>query len=206
MPVYYGRKIVGFRNRPSDRLMIFLLKANNPEKFVEPLRRRRKRKPDSRAISRRSAASASFSWKRMSRALRNQSLSGDSGRRGTRRKTPESAAAPVNGSVPMVALQADLPISEPAPVATRKPDGGEFAPEAPEVGAQGCLADSTRERLRRGQGLAPAPQQAHVQCLRPDTDHWRRSPVSATHRPTPAPVQRNAGGQGDFWLRMASWR
>src|SRR6218665_682443 len=172
VPVYYGRKLVGFRNRPSDRLLIFLLKANNPEKFVEPLRRRRRQKPDSRAKSRRSSASASFSWKRMSRALRNQSLSGVSGRRGTRRKTPESAVGSVNGSGPMVALQADLPISEPAPVEVRKPDSGEIVPGATEVGAQGCLVGSTRERLRRGQGRAPAPQQAHAQCLRPHTDHW----------------------------------
>src|SRR6218665_3676553 len=74
------------------------------------------------------------------------------------------------------ALQADLPISEPAPVEVRKPDSGEFVPEATEVGAPGCLVGSSRERLRRGQGLTPAPQQAHAQCLRPDTDHWRRSP------------------------------
>jgi len=54
-PIYYGRKIVGYRNRPSDKLLIFLLQANNPEKFLHPFRRRKKRKPDSRAISRRAS-------------------------------------------------------------------------------------------------------------------------------------------------------
>jgi len=87
-PVYYGRKIVGFRHRPSEKLLIFLLKANAPEKFVEPLRRPRKRKPDRRAISRRSATAPKFSWKQMSRALRNQSLSGGSIRKPARRRPP----------------------------------------------------------------------------------------------------------------------
>ena len=153
VPVYYGRKLVGFRNRPSDRLLMFLLKANNPEKFVEPFRRRRTRKPDSRAKSRRSAAASSFSWKRMSRALRNQSLSGGSGRRGISQRTPASVVAPVNCSVPIVAPQVNLPISEPTSIETRKPDSGEIFPGASEVGAQGCLDGSTKERLRRGQGL-----------------------------------------------------
>jgi len=64
-PIYYGRKIVGYRNRPSEKLLIFLLQTNNPEKFLHPFLRRKKRKPDSRSKSRRSAAAPSFSWKRL---------------------------------------------------------------------------------------------------------------------------------------------
>jgi len=97
-PVYYGRKIVGFRNRPSDRLLFFLLKANAPEKFVEPLRRPRKRKPDRRPISRRRAAASKFSWQRLRRSLRIQSLSGSSGRIPARRIGPPSSTKPARHS------------------------------------------------------------------------------------------------------------
>ena len=63
-PIYYGRKIVGYRNRPSEKLLIFLLQANNPEKFLDPFRRSRKRKPDRRPISRRASTGFNASWKR----------------------------------------------------------------------------------------------------------------------------------------------
>ncbi|AMV19112.1 hypothetical protein VT03_14575 [Planctomyces sp. SH-PL14] len=52
-PVFYGRKLVGFKRRFSDKLLVFLLEANNPEKFRHPKAPRQRRpKPDTQAISR----------------------------------------------------------------------------------------------------------------------------------------------------------
>src|SRR6218665_295723 len=46
-PVYYGRKLVAFKRKHSDSLLIRLLEANDPEKFGRPKApARRRRRPD----------------------------------------------------------------------------------------------------------------------------------------------------------------
>ena len=112
-PIYYGRKIVGYRARPSEKLLIFLLQANNPEKFLDPFCRSRKRKPDRRPISRRSAATPSFSWKRLRRSLRDQSVSGLSGRKPTGRVALSPPTKPARNSETIPAPQT-LKHSQPA--------------------------------------------------------------------------------------------
>ena len=48
-PVYYGRKLVGFKRRFSDKLLICLLEANHPEKFRRPKAPRKRPPPDNGA-------------------------------------------------------------------------------------------------------------------------------------------------------------
>ena len=52
-PVYYGRKLVAFKRKHSDQLLIRLLEANDPEKFGRPKAPpRRRRRPDNGAFFR----------------------------------------------------------------------------------------------------------------------------------------------------------
>src|SRR6218665_276098 len=201
VPVYYGRKIVGFRNRPSDRLLIFLLKANNPEKFVEPLRRRRTRKPDSRAISRGNAVAPSFSWKRMSRALRNQSVSGGS----IRKPAPSpSVPPPCNPEVLPAPKVVDTPAGQPGGE-TRKPDNEPLFWLHPRVDSEGRFYGSALknppEWEARHESTAPAPEETRAPSPLPNTADWRRSPVSATRRPTPPRSSGTLVTNTDHWRR-----